>query len=78
MHIFINPAALATCQKCGKAVRPHTICKHCGYYKGKEFIDVMASLTKKEKKAKEKEMKEMKKEHKHDEKTMSMEQLSKK
>ncbi|HLD70592.1 MAG TPA: 50S ribosomal protein L32 [Negativicutes bacterium] len=61
MHIFINPVALATCKKCGRAVKPHTICSNCGYYKGKEMINVMAKLTKKEKKVREKEIKEAEK-----------------
>ncbi len=61
MHIFINPAVLATCVKCKKALRPHTICANCGYYKGKEMINVMAKLTKKEKKAREKEIKDTEK-----------------
>lgn len=56
MHIFINPAVLTTCQKCKKPVLPHTVCKNCGYYKGKEVINVMAKLSKKEKKVKEKEI----------------------
>ena len=77
MHIYIKPTSLTTCRKCAKPVRPHTICKHCGYYKGTEFINVMASLTKKEKKIREKEMKEVEKEHKHDA-PVSMQELSKK
>ena len=64
MHIFINPASLTTCAKCAKAVKPHTICQSCGYYKGKDFINVIGKLTKKEKKAKEKEMKAVAKEQK--------------
>ena len=66
MHIFITPATLTTCQKCQAKVRPHTICKQCGYYKGKEMINVMAKLTKKERKIKEKEMQKVEKEHKHE------------
>ncbi len=64
MHIFITPAALTTCSKCAKQVRPHTICKNCGYYKGKEVINVLGKLTKKEKKNREKEMKEAEKANK--------------
>lgn len=52
MHIFITPASLTTCQKCGKKARPHTVCGSCGYYKGKEVINVLGSLTKKAKKEK--------------------------
>ncbi len=77
MHIFINPAVLTTCQKCSKPIRPHTVCKNCGYYKGVEFINVLGKLTKKEKKAREKEIKATEKEQKSSG-GMSMEELSKK
>ncbi len=46
---------LTTCSKCGKAVLPHHICAYCGFYNGKEVIDIMAKLTKKEKKRRKKE-----------------------
>jgi len=58
MHLFITPASLVACPKCKKSVLPHTVCKNCGTYKGKEVINVMAKLTKKERKNKEKEIKE--------------------
>ncbi len=77
MHIYIRPAALTTCQKCKKPVRPHTVCQHCGYYKGREVINVLGKLTKKEKKLREKEMAKQEKGQKT-EKPMSMEELSKK
>jgi len=66
MHIFITPAALTTCSKCAKQVRPHTICANCGYYKGKEVINVLGKLTKKEKKNREREMKAAEKQNKQD------------
>ena len=66
MHIFITPATLTTCPKCSANVRPHTICKKCGFYKGKEVINVLGKLTKKERKIKEKEIKSSEKEHKHE------------
>jgi len=58
MHIFITPAVLTSCPKCKKPILPYTVCKNCGYYKGSEVINVMAKLTKKEKKTKEKEIKQ--------------------
>lgn len=61
MHIFITPAALSYCPKCKKPVLPHTVCKNCGSYKGVEIINVLAKLTKKEKKNKEKEIKQAEK-----------------
>ncbi len=64
MHIFITPAVLTVCQKCNASIKPHTVCKHCGYYKGREVIDVLGKLNKKERKLKEQEMKETQKNQK--------------
>ncbi|MEK7664085.1 MAG: 50S ribosomal protein L32 [Patescibacteria group bacterium] len=77
MHIFIAPAVLITCKKCGKPVRPHTVCPHCGYYKGREVVNILGKLTKKEKKQKEREIAKVEKEQKK-ESSLSMEELSKK
>lgn len=77
MHIFAKSPALTKCLKCGKSVLPHTICWNCGYYKRVEIIDVMARLTKKERKAREKEMREKEKKEKGS-KPLSVEELSKK
>lgn len=76
MHLYLEASSLVDCLKCGKKVRPHTVCEHCGYYKGKEFINVLEKLTKKERKHREKEMKEH--EHEQKAKPMSMEDMSKK
>ncbi len=56
MHIYLKTQTLSSCSKCGKAILPHIICFNCGYYKGKEIIDTLKKLTKKERKSKEKEM----------------------
>jgi len=77
MHIYIKPAALTTCRKCNKSIRPHAICPYCGYYKGQEFINVLGKLTKKEKKLREKEMEKVEKEQRKD-MSLTMEGLSKK
>jgi len=61
MHIFAKAPTLTACPKCGKSVLPHTICLNCGTYKGREVIDVLAKLSKKEKKQREKELKVKKK-----------------
>ncbi len=55
---------LTVCPKCAKPVLPHNLCLNCGYYKGRQVIDVLKKLTKKEKKKKEKEMKEGEKKQK--------------
>lgn len=77
MHKYIKKVYLSVCPKCKKPVRSHTVCLNCGFYKGKEVINVLADLTKKEKKAKEKEMKEVEKETKQ-EKPLTMEEMSQK
>jgi len=57
MHKYIKPVSLSTCPTCKKFFLPHTVCKNCGYYRGREVINVFAQLTKKERKMKEKELK---------------------
>ena len=57
MHLYLEAPVLSLCPKCGKPVLPHLICQNCGYYKGREMIDVLKKLTKKERKKKEKELK---------------------
>ncbi len=64
MHLYITKAVLTICPKCKKPVLPHTVCKNCGFYKGREVINVLAELTKKERKAREKEIKAAEKEQK--------------
>jgi len=46
------------CGHCGTQILPHQICYNCGYFKGKQVIDVLKKLSKKEKRKKEKELKE--------------------
>ncbi len=77
MHRFLERPLLAVCPKCGKEVRPHTVCWNCGYYKGYEVINVLAKLDKKEKKKREKEMATREKEE-GKAKPLSMEELSRK
>ncbi|MCL5970192.1 MAG: 50S ribosomal protein L32 [Patescibacteria group bacterium] len=43
------------CSNCQNPVLPHTICKNCGFYKGKGVIDVNKKKKAKEKKEKESE-----------------------
>lgn len=51
----LDKTFLSTCSKCGKAVLPHHICAYCGFYNGREIIDVFAKMNKKEKKKRQKE-----------------------
>ncbi len=76
-NIYITPPTLSKCSKCGKSVLPHTACSFCGFYKGKEVVNVMARLERKEKKNREKEIKAKEMEEKTS-KPLSADGLSKK
>jgi len=69
--------SLVSCPKCGKETKSHTVCPNCGYYKGREVINVLEKLNKKEKKQREKEMAAHEHE-KEEKKPLSMEELSRK
>jgi len=77
MHKYIKSAHLNVCPKCKKPVLSHTVCLNCGFYKGNEVINVLADLTKKEKKTREKEIKAAEKAQKKDS-PLTMEELSQK
>ena len=54
-HLALAKTFLAICPKCNREVLPHHVCAYCGFYDGREVIDVLAKLTKKEKKKRQKE-----------------------
>lgn len=72
MNIFLKKPTITLCSKCGKEVAPHIICKNCGYYKGREVVNVFKKMDKKEKKMKEKEIQSQESEK------LDMQKLSKK
>jgi large subunit ribosomal protein L32 len=39
-HDAITAPNLSVCSNCGAAVMPHRVCPNCGYYKGKQVIEV--------------------------------------
>jgi len=45
---------LHTCPRCKEPVPAHTACPNCGTYQGREVIDVLRQLSKKERRDKEK------------------------
>jgi len=79
-QIFLRKPALVKCSKCSRLILPHAICPFCGYYRGREVIDVLAKLDKKERKKREKEMAAKEKEEKETKKAkpLSWKELSKK
>ncbi len=55
-HHALKPSQLMKCPKCGELKPPHLVCLNCGTYKNRQVIDVLAKLSKKERKKKEKEL----------------------
>lgn len=55
-HHALPSAGLSRCAHCNRSVLPHTVCANCGYYRGRQVIDVLARLDKKQRRAKEKEL----------------------
>lgn len=55
-HHALKAQEFSKCAKCGQYKLPHRVCENCGTYNQREVIDVLAKLTKKEKKRKEKEL----------------------
>ena len=56
MHLFLEMPNLVACSKCGKPVKSHIACPACGFYKGKEAIDVLSKLDRKARRQKEMEI----------------------
>ncbi len=54
-HHALKATNLTTCSKCDKPVQPHQVCQNCGFYKGRDVLNLEAKLTKRELKKKQKE-----------------------
>lgn len=54
----LTPESLSICSHCKEKKLSHKVCAACGYYNGKQVIDVLKKLDKKERKKKEMEMAE--------------------
>ena len=39
-HDQLHPLSLVACDNCGQMKLPHVVCPHCGYYNGREIIEV--------------------------------------
>ncbi len=62
-HHALSATFAGVCAKCGTPALAHIMCSNCGFYKGKEVMNVLAKLDKKERKKKEKELARHEKEH---------------
>lgn len=41
-HLKLDPATLTTCTNCGAVHRLHHACGTCGYYRGRQVLEVKA------------------------------------
>ncbi|WP_031543096.1 50S ribosomal protein L32 [Mesoplasma photuris] len=35
-HLALASASIVSCTNCGSMIKPHRVCRECGFYKGKE------------------------------------------
>jgi len=39
-HLALVGGAIISCENCGAMIKPHRVCRECGFYKGKEAVKV--------------------------------------
>ena len=54
-HHALKELTLSLCEKCGSPKENHRACPSCGTYKGREVVNVLKKIEKKQKKAKRNE-----------------------
>jgi large subunit ribosomal protein L32 len=54
-HHALKSRVFGKCENCGLAKLPHTACMSCGSYRGKQIINKVKEIEKKQKKAKQKQ-----------------------
>jgi large subunit ribosomal protein L32 len=47
-HHALKAATLSKCSHCGEAHRPHHMCLECGYYNGRQVMDLATEKTKRD------------------------------
>lgn len=57
-HHALRASSLLACPKCKVLKLPQFVCLNCGTYKGRQTVDVLKKLDKKERKRKEHELTE--------------------
>ncbi len=62
-HHALSSTHAGKCPKCAAPTLAHMMCRNCGFYKGREVVNVLVKLDKKERKKKEKELAKHEKEH---------------
>jgi large subunit ribosomal protein L32 len=51
-HFALKKFTLSVCSHCKRKIRPHVVCQHCGYYKGRQVLKITSKVEKRAKKAK--------------------------
>lgn len=51
-HVKLIKPVLVLCPHCKKSILPHRICPYCGWYKGKEVMEIKVKKGKKKKREK--------------------------
>ena len=46
-HFAMTRQTINVCPQCGKDMRPHHACQHCGFYRGKEVVNTLKKADKK-------------------------------
>jgi len=49
-HLALKGSVLVKCTHCTKMIMPHQVCKFCGFYKGREVLNILAKELKKREK----------------------------
>jgi len=53
-HHALKAATLTVCNNCGAEHRPHHMCLECGFYKGRQVMDLAGQKAKREARMREK------------------------
>jgi large subunit ribosomal protein L32 len=67
-HVALKKTQLTKCGHCNKPVLPHRACPNCGYYRGRQVLNIEAKELKRIEKEKAKREKEEQKEAKKEDK----------
>ncbi len=51
-HHALKSTNFTACSNCEKPRQMHTVCSHCGFYRGRKVIDVVKKVEKKQAKKK--------------------------
>lgn len=54
-HFALAQLHLTACPKCKKQILPHRVCPFCGFYRGRDILQIDIKADRKKKKAKKKE-----------------------